>query len=436
MKKYLAILAALVMLFSLPAQAMTVAFEYPASQAALSNPYIGSAAWADDDGERQQPFTLVYANLRWADLEPREGEYDFESFERENHFDKWRQEGKHLILRLVMDVPGGKKHMDIPQWLYDKTGDGKFYKVSYGRGYSPNYENPVLIEAHARAIEALGQRYGADPFVAYVQLGSLGHWGEWHVHKNAGRMPGEAVRDQYAMPYIDAFPKAFLMMRRPFAFAQRNALGLYNDTAGEPEATNEWLDWIERGGAYNQTGEENALLPMPDSWRVAPIGGEQLLGTKNLSRTLELFSRSHTSWIGPGSFVKVKKDGKLQAALDQLNAVIGYRLRVESAAVSGGPRVSLTWVNEGTAPFYFDWQACLRLTGADGEEKRFPLQMTLSDVQPGAPYQADVRLEGLGGGSYQVDVGILDPATGQPGVALAMDVPQSDLWYRLFRLEV
>ena len=132
----------------------------------------------------------------------------------------------------------------------------------------------------------------------------------------------------------------------------------------------------------------------------------------------------------------MKKDGKLQAALDQLNAVIGYRLRVESAAVSGGPRVSLTWVNEGTAPFYFDWQACLRLTGADGEEKRFPLQMTLSDVQPGAPYQADVRLEGLGGGSYQVDVGILDPATGQPGVALAMDVPQSDLWYRLFRLEV
>lgn len=443
MKKFVTVMAALVMLWGLPAQALSVTFQYAPSQAALTNPYIGSAAWANDDGERQQPFTLVYANLRWADFEPQEGVYDFETFEEENHFEKWRQEGKHLILRLVMDVPGSKKHMDIPQWLYDKTGDGKFYKVSYGRGYSPNYDNPVLIEAHARAVKALGQRYGEDPFLAYVEMGSLGHWGEWHVHKNAGRMPGEQVREEYALPYIASFPRAFLMMRRPFAFAQKNALGLYNDTAGEPQATSEWLTWIDQGGAYDQTGEENALLPMADGWRVAPIGGElstsmkadQLLGAKNLSRTLDLFARSHTSWIGPGSFVKVKRDGKLQDALDQLNALIGYRLRVESATVSGGPRVSLTWVNEGTAPFYFDWQVCLRLVDESGGETRFPLEMRLSDVQPGAIYQADVLLHGLDDGSYQVDIGILDPVTSQPGVALAMEAPQKDGWYRLFQLK-
>ena len=56
------------------------------------------------------------------------------------------------ILRFVMDLPGEKKHMDIPKWLYDLTGgDGKSYKVSYGRGYCPDYGNAELIAAHARA---------------------------------------------------------------------------------------------------------------------------------------------------------------------------------------------------------------------------------------------------------------------------------------------
>ena len=77
----------------------------------------------------------------------------------------------------------------------------------------------ALIEAHARVIHALGQRYDSDPFVAYVELGSLGHWGEWHIHEKAGQMPGKAIRDRYAQAYKDAFTQTPLMMRRPFRFA-------------------------------------------------------------------------------------------------------------------------------------------------------------------------------------------------------------------------
>ncbi|MEG2206983.1 MAG: beta-galactosidase, partial [Clostridia bacterium] len=161
------------------AQAQSVRIFYEADrETALINPYIGNAAWAREKSSLEQPFTLVYANLRWADFEPEEGQYDFAAFEEENQLDKWRAAGKHLILRFVLDLPQEKKHLDIPQWLYDQTGDGLFYRTPYGRGYSPNYENELLIAAHARAIAALGERYGSDPFVAFVELGSLGHWGE------------------------------------------------------------------------------------------------------------------------------------------------------------------------------------------------------------------------------------------------------------------
>ena len=41
-----------------------------------------------------------------------------------------------------MDVPGEEKHMDIPEWLYDKIeGQGTWYDMEYGKGFSPNYQN-------------------------------------------------------------------------------------------------------------------------------------------------------------------------------------------------------------------------------------------------------------------------------------------------------
>ncbi len=433
------------------ASAVTVAVTYPASGRELINPYMGNAAWANDDSKREQPFTLVYAGLLWSDFEPVEGVYDFDSFEEANHFDKWRLEGKHVILRFVMDQPGKKSHRDIPDWLWKKTGkDGEAYKTSYGRGYNPNYENQVLIKAHAKAIAALGQRYGQDPFIAYVELGSLGHWGEWHVHDKLHPLPLASVRDLYVTPYLSAFPKARLMMRRPFTIAARNNMGLFNDASGEAGSTETWLTWIEKGGTYNQTDEENALTSMADAWRQAPIGGElttsaeetELLEDGMRNEVLRLFERSHTSWIGPGSFVNVKRGGEYQKALDQVNRTIGYRLRIAQSAVSqtadGSVKIDLTWVNDGIAPFYFDWIPSLRILGGDGAERILPLNMKLQDVQPGKviPDSLSVDQSMLPKGMCTVYAGIIDPVTGDAGIELAMDTVRQGNWYELFRLEI
>ncbi|NLG34854.1 MAG: DUF4832 domain-containing protein, partial [Lentisphaerae bacterium] len=422
------------------ALAFQVSMEYPASDRFLLNPFIGNAIWASDTTS-EQPFTLVYANLTWAEFEPKKGVYDFESFEKANHFDRWRAEGKRLILRFVMDMPGSKKHMDIPGWLDKLTGKkGKAYNVSYGRGYLPNYKHPEMIAAHKRAIQALADRYDDDPFVAFVELGSLGHWGEWHIYYKLGSMPEEDVRDQYAQHYVDAFKRVKLMMRRPFNFAAKNNLGLFNDTAGEADATEKWLDWIASGGDYED--EEGGLSPMPDGWKVAPVGGElgsdtsakRLLG-RDFEQTMSLFERSHASWIGPHSFVEsVEKDGPLQAALDRLLRTVGYRLRVSNAQLrveDGEAALTVTLENDGNAPFYFGWDAVVRVTDGEGSERTYPLDVDLIEVLPDEPLTAEIALGALGPGENRVELAILDPDTGDPGVALAMDVPEDSGWYTL-----
>ena len=79
------------------------------------------------------------------------------------------------------DEPGDEAHLDIPDWLYEQTGTGRWYDIAYGKGYAPDYTDPVFFAAHERLLRAVGERLGADGFVSYVELGSLGHWGEWHV---------------------------------------------------------------------------------------------------------------------------------------------------------------------------------------------------------------------------------------------------------------
>ena len=423
--------------------------DFAATDEALVNPFMGNVAWADDDSPHEQPFTLVYADVTWRVLEPREGAYDFEAFEANNHIAAWRAQGKKVIFRFTMDVPGKKAHRDIPDWLYAQTGDGKAYSNSYGKGYAPNYENETLIAAHARLIAALGERYGNDPMFAFVQLGSLGHWGEWHVYKGLPAIPREDVRQQYVAPYLAAFPNAQLLMRRPFAVAAREGLGLFNDMAGDKKATETWLDWIENGGEYSETGERDALLAMPEGWRVGAVGGElatalhldKLLGD-SLEQTISLLSRSHASWIGPRSFVDVARNGRDQAALDRLLCAVGYRLRVSRLTVDslGDDAISgqITLCNDGNAPFYFDWPCALSLRRSNESARETRLALDITRVQPGEPITVSftIPLAGLPAGDYTLCAAILDPETGAPGVRLAMDALENGLWYAMLGISL
>ena len=192
-------------------------YSYGRDDSFILNPYIGYAPEADS--ELCDNTSLVYLNLLWSELEPEEGVYEWDEIEDEYDLLRHRKEGRNLVLRFVCDLPSGTEHMDIPQWLYDKTGDGKFYDIGYGRGYCPDYENETFINEHQKVIAEIGRYFSEDDFLAYVELGSLGHWGEWHTYYPAGipQMPRTAVRMKYVEHYIEAFPYARLLMRRPFS---------------------------------------------------------------------------------------------------------------------------------------------------------------------------------------------------------------------------
>ena len=445
-KGILSVLTALFLVFPLVScGGEVVVRHYRAADPSPANPLMGHAVWAEDGDSHPQPFSLVYANIPWAELEPEEGVFDFAAVEEKYRFDHWREAGVHMILRFVSDIPGEEAHSDLPAWLADKAG-GAAYDVSYGRGFSPDYSNAAFRKAHRRAVFALGKRYDGDPFVSFVELGSLGHWGEWHVHPDVpakGSMPDEAVRADYIRDYLDAFRETRLLMRRPFTLpenAEGLPVGLYNDAAGNLGETVRWLDWIASGGAYE--GEAGGLSPMPEIWKTAPIGGElatSLTPEEHLTDDPGLLARlmrlSHASWIGPNSLSEVD-DPSLEEALLEVSASLGYRLRVTECRVEkrgSGYRITVGMTNDGVAPFYYPWPVMIRLTDDDGSETFFDSGIDLRKLLPGGTAEGTAELP-RHPGAGKIAVGITDPMTGKAAVSLAMEVEEDAFWYDLAEL--
>lgn len=407
--------------------------EYEKTEKVFGNPLMGyvPCAWNDTVSD---DVSMLYMDITWAELEPEEGEYDWESIEKENQLSRWRKEGKHIVLRFVCDVPRKEKHMDIPKWLYEKTDHaGTWYDVEFGKGFAPDYNNEQMIYYHDRAVKALGEHLGGDGLISYIELGSLGHWGEWHVNYSAGiqRLPKEDVREKYVAPWIEAFPDAMLLMRRPFSHASKYGMGLYNDMTGDPGETESWFKEIQNGGDLSQTDEKNAIVSMLDFWKTAPVGGEftsslsmeNMLDT-DIFQTVELIRKSHTTFIGPNI-----ADKKYQQGYEKVLKNMGYRLWVSRAVLLQritGTKLRMTWENDGSAPFYKDWPVWIYVTDEDGntvEKKQIEIQ--LSSVLPGEIIKTETRLDtkklaDLAGEKYDLSIGIEDPMTGKASIRMAM----------------
>ncbi|MBB6670471.1 DUF4832 domain-containing protein [Cohnella nanjingensis] len=445
----------------------------------LDNPFMGWAGWANATTALEQPHKLVYANIAWRDLEPEKGKFDWAGIEEKFQFAKWKAEGTRINLRFVLDDPGDDPDMDIPQWLYDElvkaeggSGAGKWYDTPdtvVGKGFAPNYASPTLIAEHERVMTALGQRYDNDPLIAFVQIGSLGHWGEFHnwPEEVSGAFPSLAVSDQYVEQYLRAFPHKLIGMRKPFPIAASKRLGLFNDVFGSKGATDEWLNWTEEGwngiGPYVEAGQDPAAVQaaskMPDFWKFNFSGGEFYNGNPLLSlsndtimETLRQTRASHTSWMGPSSPAPFRLgkdiDAGQQANIDLMHNTMGYRFVLESAShaakASPGRDVTLrmTWNNKGVAPFYAAWPLALALVDAQGRLAEGSVQRVGGvDVREWLPgrhaLKADYKLPaGLAAGSYKLAVAILDPDTGKPGVHLGIEGERGDGWTTLDRLQV
>lgn len=413
----------------------------------VTNPLKGFAPWTRGNSY-EYPHTMEFLLLRWSEVEENEGVYTFGQIEEKYNMEEKKNQGIRFIIRLVCDYPSSEEHMDIPKWLYDKTyGDGEFYDNSYGKGYSPNYSNPAFIQYHEKLIAALCEYYKDDPYIAYIELGSIGHWGEWHVNSSEGitTLPKSSITDKYVTAYTSNFDTSKLLMRRPYTIGAKLQLGLYNDSFGDDRSHNRWLSWIEEGYTSDQNGE--TFEAMADYWKYAPSGGEISSANElyhyygeEYNNLKDFISRSHTTFLGPHCIYKSLED--IEEAVGSINTIdsntlwenqmeiqslMGYCFRIDESKISKklltkSMKLELTISNIGVAPMYENWP--MRITMYDDSNEIVftnDYDIELRKILPGTRViNVDMKTDfSLDNKPYKVTAGIVDPATGKLAVEFA-----------------
>lgn len=402
----------------------------------LINPYMG---WAPSAlyTSYTQPHSLVYANIYWSDIEPTKGQYDFDYLEEKYNFKYWKSKDVKIILRLIMDYPNSEGNKQIPNWLYEEIDkDGTWYDIDYGIGFSPNYSNSLLINYHNKLIQALGERYNNSDDIAFIALGSIGHWGEWHTYQSEDisiPYPNENTANEYVKHYLTHFDNKKILMRRPFNIAKENNLGLFNDMLGHEESTNEYISWIDNG--YYDYLFDIDQPDMKDFWKYSISGGEFASGNSGLNyissytinSTIKQIKDTHISFIGPNC--PSDQDDTLKEYYDTILKTLGYRFVIKEVnhtdeiKSSNSIKLDITIENKGVAPFYFDWPVKVVLLDENNNiidshtlESDIRTWMPGKDISVRTKFKLD---ENLNEGKYTLALGVIDQSTGKPSIKFA-----------------
>ncbi|MCR5323832.1 MAG: DUF4832 domain-containing protein [Lachnospiraceae bacterium] len=490
------------------------AYAFPkASYEAFSNPGMGWACWAEVGKEGAEKiafdYSMAYLQITWADLETAQGKYDWKNVENRYSVSYWEKNNINFIIRFIMDNPwtltgtrkdetyaevvdkkfieknglaeGGKVtegkvkeliatgnyRTDMPEWLladlFNDVLDGKienagtFYNwpsvdVLGGAGFSPNYDAEKVIEYHDKCIKAIAEKF--DGSAAYVEMGSLGHWGEMHTWPEAGSFdvydfgsgdyPNKASEAKYAEAYTKYFKKTKVGVRTTRDFSVKGDFGMYNDGFGDEILTEDFL---------------TDIVKVSDFWKTNYSGGEFAYGdvlawvhNDTIMRTLSYMRESHTSWMGPCSPCDIMK-GSTDASIykgniDYLLTQMGYRFRVSkvnkiaSAKAGSSIDVKLTINNEGIAPVYNNYKIAVALIpakakNADKNAGIGTAEFATATIMPGDKTEITVPVEiaKSANGIYTLAVYVLDE-NGNKCMNLGMADKIEDKVYSLYSIKI
>lgn len=460
-------------------------YYYPTEDfASFDNPYKGWIRWAtrsesDEAGEFAFDSNTVYLAVRWSEFEPEKGFYDYKGIEEKYNLKYWKEQGVRINVRFVMDNPeelnpGENQRMDIPKWLYDELvaevrkgnidSAGTFYidmENLCGAGFSPNYDSELLIEYHDKAIKALAEYFDDNTISSFIQIGSLGHWGEIHTWpEGTGEFPIPSIATKYMESYTKYFKNVKVGLRKPYPYAAENDFGLFNDIFGSTSAAGiaDYWGYITNGDIDmpGATSEEINASKMPDFWINNYSGGEFAQGDVRLHVTnegilkcLDDVRTTHVSWLGPCSpaDLETKEFASYiyEANILALQKLMGYNFALEKITkldvIKKGENTALNmvWNNEGVAPFYYEWPLEISLVNKKGEVVyKEDFDVDLTEWMPGRT-NVNVMInvpDSVKKGTYTLCVAIADKDSLEPSVKLAIEGARSDLRYPLYQVEV
>jgi hypothetical protein len=373
----------------------------------------------------------LYMRLAWAYLEPQEGRFDWPVIDQT--IDKWTSKGLGIAFRISCRETGTdriEQQYATPRWVMEAGAKGGYYLRGEKTGpegpWEPVFDDPVFLEKLENFLRAFGRRYDGKPWLRYVDIGSIGDWGEGHTWSGSRTKYGYDQRRIHIDLYRKYFPKTQLVISDDFVYGvpdsrdrQRmhqyvmdNRITYRDDsilvngylrghsdtyTVRSPKFFEDaWLlnpivFELEHYGAVKRNGN---WLADPGS-SLAQYGG----GKKGPDFFRGALGLLHATYIGYHGYAHEWLADNPELTVELLNRC-GYwyflhRLNVEDEWKSGAPQtITMEWENRGVAPAYNGYQLALRLEGPDTAEVRLDSgNLAWIPEQEGKTYVKDYRID-------------------------------------------
>ena len=415
------------------------------------NPLQGFYSWHDGGIIPVSPPSREhYMRFTWADLEPREGVYDFSKLEQA--LADLGPKDRLAFGVLPMDTCcSGHNGLDVPGYLKDHLAKGFWMQAdpgNYGhvdKVYVPDWNDPYFLERWRKLWAAIGAHWDGNPRIAWVDLRGYGNWGEGHlaganayhwsqfpyddatVNVHGAERGSEASRFAIVDAMIDAMPHTQLLAMTDdkavlvHALSRSPAIGMRRDS---------WGADMFGGSLLEGVAEADKPLIL-ERWKTAPFIVESYGWTKVFEAGLDGITKQvedyHISAIGNGNF-NVRQWSDLppeqQAALIRAGNRAGYRYVPVAVAyrttVSCPLELKLDLRNDGVAPSYEGWKVHVWLAAAGASGEAIAPE-GLAAILPGETQSSDLCFTlAVPAGDYQVTIRIED--AGKSGRSMTLPV--------------
>jgi hypothetical protein len=445
----------------------------PLTAREIDNPLRGQYIWlADPSDPAGWPVKDSYDRYNWRTLEPSRGVYDFSAIDRALAMAKAR--GGRYGFR-VMPVCTGCG-VGLPDYI---AGDPSSWTVRANGAdvVVPDWNSDFYLSRWTALNKALGDRYGNDPRLGFVDIGGYGNWGEWHNWPYTSAYPGPLGQSQVTLDgakaiinaVVDHFPSK-LVLAQPgdsrfdashsgdpvrdvnsyilqYALGKSLRVGLRDDCLGGD---------VVMQNAQKALLAAQILGPIDplDRWKTAPFVtewcGNIVPGAKaTFTGGDQQVSQYHVSMLSSGNYHQPWNDfdASQQAAFIHANKVAGYRYVLNSVTLSGtitrnsSFSVTSSWRNANVAPTYDAWRVKYQLRDPLSHAVVFEALsgLDLKKVLPAttATIVADTFNVGpLARGEYDLVVSVVDPGGNLAPMNLAIQGRLDDGSYELGRLRV
>ena len=415
----------------------------------------------------------LYMRLAWSYLEPSEGKFDWVFIDR--IIDKWTANGLGIAFRISCketSTDRTEQQYATPLWVKEAGAKGGHYRMGEAVGpdapWEPLYDDPVFLEKLERFLAAFAARYDRQPWLRYMDIGSIGDWGEGHSWASSRKTLSFAVRKAHIDLHLKYFRQAQLMISDDYVHelpdpAEREALHRYILANGISYRD----DSIMVKGNFSQSADRftvrspeffaDAYLTKPTvleldhyrrvkqlgDWAAQPGSaahefGKGKTGPDFFRGAIELL---RATYIGYHGDAREWLDDNPELTKELLNRC-GYWLfpmaidlpqKVTAGAVTP---CRLILENRGVAPPYQPYE--LRVKFSDGQSSWVGVAGQADRKWlPGAPIIATSQLNlppGLKPGAYTVSLGLFDRSTTKERpveFALQASVREPDGFYRV-----